>query len=315
MTNQESNDKINDKLRNSNEFEKLTNELDDFKKITHSLGRTILNLTNSSMNIINQKARDLSHMFLTGQERKQKKFENNLGIMFPLFTENLYNDFFYETDYEQNLLDPKSFFSNFFGTSVPFVNEKFENLKNMLPLVDNHWPTVSAYNRCVKKGGESVWDSNGFWRCLFPNSEFPESFLDYKKQHLLKEIITKDDFENALVENGIKDSVELSNKIDFGKKGIFFREFSHYLNWKNAIHENEKKNCESNLIERKIDVMDEGVVSKTTTMSYSLDSNTNQENVTETSEVHYENGSVKKNHTKKTKPLDSDHWEILSDHE
>lgn len=102
-------------------------------------------------------------------------------------------------------------------------------------------PSPRKYNECMRKDGESVWDSEGYWRCLFPNSQIPNKFLNYKKNQLAGHILTKEDFHEAIQENpgADKDGV-----IDLGPKGMFFREFSRYLDWKNHMYEDVRRQRE-----------------------------------------------------------------------
>lgn len=102
-------------------------------------------------------------------------------------------------------------------------------------------PSTREYNDCLRKDGVSVWDSEGYWRCLFPNSEVPARLLDYKKNHLAGQILTKEDFLDAVRE--FKPSGE--EVIDLGPKGLFFKQFNGFLNWKNAMYENARKQREA----------------------------------------------------------------------
>ncbi|OBA23315.1 hypothetical protein METBIDRAFT_80774 [Metschnikowia bicuspidata var. bicuspidata NRRL YB-4993] len=98
-------------------------------------------------------------------------------------------------------------------------------------------PTPKEFNTCMKKEGVSLWDADGYWRCLFPNSKIPANFLEYRKKQLADEIVTKEDFEEqALLAPPNKDGA-----INLGPKGVFFRQFNDLLNWKNTKYENEKK--------------------------------------------------------------------------
>lgn len=93
----------------------------------------------------------------------------------------------------------------------------------------------------MRKDGESVWDQEGYWRCLFPNSQIPNKILNYKKNHLAGHILTKEDFSEALQENP---SADQNGVIDLGPKGIFFREFNRYLKWKNDMYEDVRRQRE-----------------------------------------------------------------------
>lgn len=102
-------------------------------------------------------------------------------------------------------------------------------------------PSVRKYNECMRKDGESVWDTEGYWRCLFPNREIPNKLLNYKKNHLSGHILTKEDFNEAIQEHPGADK---NGVIDLGPKGMFFREFNRYLNWKNHLYEDVRRQRE-----------------------------------------------------------------------
>lgn len=91
-------------------------------------------------------------------------------------------------------------------------------------------PSVRQYNDCLRKDGRALWDSKGYWRCLFPNSEVPVHLLDYKKAHLSDQILTKDDFDAA-------PKTQEGSTFDLGPKGLFFAQYNDYLNWKNSAYE------------------------------------------------------------------------------
>ncbi|QBM88740.1 hypothetical protein METSCH_C07200 [Metschnikowia aff. pulcherrima] len=101
-------------------------------------------------------------------------------------------------------------------------------------------PSPKEYNTCMKKEGVSLWDSDGYWRCLFPNSNVPAQFLEYKKKQLAGQIVTKDDFE----ERANAAPASQDGAIDLGEQGVFFRQFGDFLNWKNKSYENERKLAE-----------------------------------------------------------------------
>lgn len=102
-------------------------------------------------------------------------------------------------------------------------------------------PSARKYNECMRKDGESVWDTEGYWRCLFPNREIPNKLLNYKKNHLAGHILTKEDFKQAIEEHSGADK---NGVIDLGPKGMFFREFNGYLNWKNHLYEDVRRQRE-----------------------------------------------------------------------
>jgi hypothetical protein len=109
-------------------------------------------------------------------------------------------------------------------------------------------PTSRYYHDCLQKNGESVWDSEGYWRCLFPNAEVPNLILAKKNSN---QILTKEDFNNAAAHANVQDGV-----YDLGAKGTYFKQFTDYLNWKEAMYENvrrEKENRRNQLADQLAD--------------------------------------------------------------
>lgn len=125
---------------------------------------------------------------------------------------------------------PASFFDVFSegGTETPYG------------LYSHSSPTPHEYNTCVKKNGVSLWDSKGTWRCLFPNSAVPPKFLDYKRQSLSNQILTKEDFEAA----SRHANYGVDGGIDLGEKGLFFKHFEDLLKWKDAAYEGNRRRRE-----------------------------------------------------------------------
>lgn len=97
-------------------------------------------------------------------------------------------------------------------------------------------PTTREYSTCVNKKGLSLWDSKGTWRCLFPSSAVPPQFLEYKRNQLADQVLTKEDFEVA----SSRTSIGSNGAIDLGDKGVFFKQFEDLMKWKNAAYEIEK---------------------------------------------------------------------------
>ena len=75
--------------------------------------------------------------------------------------------------------------------------------------------------------------------------------MKLKNEKLGSEILTKEDFNNALTS---EQSSERDGVIDLGEKVSFFKQFTNFLNWKSIMYENVKREKEKKrreLIERK----------------------------------------------------------------
>lgn len=169
-------------------------------------------------------------------------------------------------------------------------------------------PSAREYNDCVRKNGESVWDSEGYWRCLFPNSEVPERFLEYKRTQLAGQILTKEDFDEATHDyRGLDPTV-----MDLGPKGVFFRQFGDFLNWKNAMYENVRLQREATRTKmRELKAKNDStrqVVSSSVQSEMNSDYDTKEVVLRETrTEVFDDGTSVTKNITK-SKPFGAGDW-------
>lgn len=180
-------------------------------------------------------------------------------------------------------------------------------------------PSTRQYNDCLRKDGLSLWDSRGYWRCLFPNREVPVHLLDYKTAHLGDQILTKDDFDAApkTVDN---------NTYDLGPKGLFFSQYNDYLNWKNTAYEEararraqarERAKAERAAWVQKRAGLSEtdnnAVVSSSVQSSMNTDSAKNETVLKEVrTEVFADGTSVTRNITK-TKPIGAATWATVTE--
>lgn len=179
-------------------------------------------------------------------------------------------------------------------------------------------PSPKEYNTCMKKNGVSLWDNDGYWRCLFPNSQVPAKFLEYKRKHLTGQIVTKDDFEkDARSSQANKDGA-----IDLGPKGVFFKLFNDLLNWQNSQYETARETPArqthdfSELCERKPNSSSEaaslGVAGEKRVIGTSSQTSTNIELgevvSEETKTEYFSDGTSITNSVLKRKPQGADVW-------
>lgn len=179
-------------------------------------------------------------------------------------------------------------------------------------------PSIRAYNDCMRKDGEMLYDSKGYWRCLFPNLEVPNKLLASKRPG---EILTKEDFQNARLDNrSSEEGVD-----DLGDRGTYFKTFDLYMNWQNTMYENvrrdRKERREKILAKRKQRLEDfkqrsivepepqpKHIVSASVQSTYSSDSDRNEIVLKEIKTEYFNDGtSVTKNITK-TKPFEAKDW-------
>lgn len=105
---------------------------------------------------------------------------------------------------------------------------------NYKPLSDKttgYWaypsPSSEVYDACKEKSGLSVWDEQGYWRCLFPRSQIPVEKLG--------KVLTKEDVLQ-----------DVNNE-----KGLFFQDFNKYLDWKSNMKKALREEKLQRLAERK----------------------------------------------------------------
>ncbi|KAK6462428.1 hypothetical protein DFJ63DRAFT_154434 [Scheffersomyces coipomensis] len=246
----------NSSAKNDEEMEKLIANIEDFKRNFSTVTKSIFNLTSDSLTQFNDIAKDYSFNWLfdidrddRGNEEQLRKHlkslfskENNNAVI-EEFEEKTFN---YPSQYEVRnswkssneveTVDEDSKFNPFAKGGIHnFFHGNYSSGKSPFGYYSYKTPSIRYYNNCINKDGESVWDSRGYWRCLFPNSEVPVELLNYKQEKLSDKILTKEDFRNAIQEKGIS---ETNGAIDLGEKGVYFKKFEDYLNWKSIMFEN-----------------------------------------------------------------------------
>lgn len=173
-------------------------------------------------------------------------------------------------------------------------------------------PSTRQYNDCLRKDGLSLWDSKGYWRCLFPNLEVPVHLLNYKTAHLGDQILTKDDFDAA------PKTVD-RNTFDLGPKGLFFSQYNDYLDWKNSGYEAARTRREqarekakakrAAWMQRRAELLESDIKTVvSSSVQSSMNSDGNETVLKEVrTDVFADGSSVTKNITK-TKPVGATDW-------
>ena len=92
-------------------------------------------------------------------------------------------------------------------------------------------PTDSQFSACMEADGLSVWNTRGWWRCLFPESVVREKLPNLTESESGM-ILTKEKMQN-----------DYANKF-----GLYFTDYSKYLLWRSQISkEVEKRRTEQRL--------------------------------------------------------------------
>ncbi|EDO15449.1 hypothetical protein Kpol_1027p24 [Vanderwaltozyma polyspora DSM 70294] len=116
----------------------------------------------------------------------------------------------------------------------PFVDGEVAK-QGITGLYNYKTPTESQFEKCQEIGGLSVWNTKGWWRCLFPNA------------------VVQKNLDSLNIKDNIEDNVLTREKVesdkDHQKYGLFFTDFSNYLQWRlhmnRLIKEKEQQKYET----------------------------------------------------------------------
>lgn len=223
--------KGNNNSNNSEREHDFNEHINDVKKNFSQLTKSVFDLTNDSLIELNDRAKGFSNDWFDyeGKDEKFNEFSKMVKGIMNRNNENWEFPSFYDSH-------PPEFFANGHNFKDLFGGS-FKRGKTPYGLYSHRTPSIRNYNDCSEKNGESVWDSKGYWRCLFPNSLVPNEMLNYKDQHLRGEILTKEDFEAELKQRNL---TRTDKQLDFGEKGVFFKQFEDFMNWKSIMYNNIK---------------------------------------------------------------------------
>ncbi|KAI3404860.2 hypothetical protein KGF56_002377 [Candida oxycetoniae] len=183
-------------------------------------------------------------------------------------------------------------------------------------------PSIRQYHDCLDKQGKSIWDEKGYWRCLFPASEFSTRLLDFKKNYLQDSIITKEDFFEKMKQVGETEDKPI---IDLQDQGKFFNKYEDYLGWKrNQYVEKEKKEKEKEKEQEKkallqlknagLDTQDRYLTSNSVSSKLFTDEDTNEVKLLETRKQCFSDGNCTLTKITKSKPIGSAQWVSEEEH-
>lgn len=183
----------------------------------------------------------------------------------------------------------------------PFTSEEIV-AQGVTGLFNYRTPTELQFTECNQVGGLSVWNTKGWWRCLFPEKEVSKRLADQKDQ--LQYVLTKEKVEN-----------------DRGHKfGLFFPEYTGYLTWRShmnqLIHEKKEKQAaaKKQLIpttpedfmvdtERRSNDEDKRVIGTSEYVTYTY--TPEGQNEVKKSKTYYDNGTVLVKSQSKLTPADN----------
>lgn len=295
------------------DIDKLFTSVNGVKESLASISSSLVSLTSDRVSELSEKTKDYSFDWLFDND--ENKDPRRMGSsMFPPGADAFprpYQDRG-KDDLERSWgyisWGPESkdngSWGDFFGRGrSPFGYSHYKN------------PSIRSYNECQTKNGESVWDSKGYWRCLFPKSEIPIGLLKHR-EHYGDKILTKEDFESAVDK---KYSSKPENGVyDLGEQGVFFKQFEDLMNWKTIMYQNAKRDRRSRREEfRKSwgkpqveapEVSGKQVVSTSVQSTYNSDSESKQEELKEIRTDYFSDGTSVTKEITKAKPLNASDW-------
>lgn len=313
------------------EFDQIT---ENVRRIGGNLGEIadgVFNMTSDYMNDINNRAKFYTWKWLFDDNVNSDGGERTEGLRnIPFFDRFSKSDFPvpYETRSSFNgdgdsispFFRPWGFGGDSFGD---FFAGCRKSGKTPFGFYSLKGPSLRSYNECRDRNGESIWDSQGYWRCLFPNAEVRNEVLEFKNKHLPNEILTKEDLRNAIDSNPGSES---DDKIDLGVKGVFFRQYTDFLDWKNLMIQNVKRDREmkrQRLIESKSQGTDfetkdvskkdgKQIVSKSVQTTFESFPDKDEVVYKEWNTEYYADGTSKTTTLTKSKPLEAKEWEKVT---
>lgn len=306
------------------DIDKFFNSVNGLKESLGSISNSLISLTSDRVSELNEKTRDYSFNWLFDLE-DTKDLRDVRQVVKSMFAKE---DEYFPKPYEvrdkvEDLLDSCSPWGH---SHRPWgANSWGENYgwgdffgRGRSPFGYSHKsPSIRSYNDCLTKNGESVWDSKGHWRCLFPDSEIPIRILKYKNEHYGDKILTKEDFESAVNE---KYTAKPENGVyDLGEKGVFFKQFEDLMNWKTIMYQNAKNERRSRRAEfrnswgkfKTTDLtqsQDKQIVSSSVQSTYNTDSESKQVEMKEIRTDYFSDGTSVTKEITKSKPVNATDW-------
>lgn len=313
------------------ELEKLYSNLEEFHTSSNEVANAVVNIAKDVLSEFNEKAKEQSKDWFSQFDRESQDRYQNFRQQFRSFfldEDNLDQDcksdrFSKFHQLRDRFFNPRKDWwdgelggSNHEGLLTPLQGLLTGSGRTPFGLYAYKTPSTQLYNDCVTKNGESVWDSQGYWRCLFPNLEIPLDFLKYKSEKLSSEILTKEDLNLAIQLNGVNPN---SLTLDLNKQGLYFRKFDDYLNWKNLMYENIKaakqKKMEKFINDNKdkVDSQDKHVISSTLQSNLSTNPDSNLVELKEIKTEFFNDGTSLTTKITKSKPYGAEKWENVNE--
>lgn len=316
MTNSDNNEP--NKSFNGDDLEKLQSDLKNVGSSVHGLFSSLYDISSRRFDKYLNDHKDLlndSHDFV--EESEESLWPSQDFFNYPSVyetrqangaeSERCFGHHHHHPFFRRNWEDHDQFFSRWFRSPFGYAYRGK--------------PSIRAYSDCIDKKGESVYDTKGKWRCLFPNSEIPVEYLNFKEKNFPNAILTKEDFEKSVKESDSAD-IGKDGVYDFGEKGIFFKKFDDLMDWKHRMRENIRRqsslrhqvNASKEVSLPKTEV-ETKPVSQSVEYSYNsrVDLDTNQAELVEVKTEYFGDGTSTVRTVKKCKPAGSKEWINVSE--
>ncbi|KAI5967710.1 hypothetical protein CANMA_002890 [Candida margitis] len=318
------------------------NSVDDFDKCVESFDKIVTNLgslTNAIVDVsidagreLNDKAREWSFNWLFNPKKTCDDDYYNYEDRKPHFFN--FPPFYQTRDADLNSSQAESngWWGNNgrFGYNFPF---KFGNTPFGYRAYKG--PSTRQYHDCLDKRGQSLWDEQGYWRCLFPEAEVPVDVLDFKRKYFADSVVSKEDFFKYMNELGAS---EQNKVIDLKEKGKFFNTYEDYLAWRQDKYSEFKKRkddeakaratARSQVLESVkqkhseaaaaaavgIDDNDKYVTSTSVKSNVFTDLDTNEVKYVETKQECFSDGNCVVTKITKSKPIGTTDWANVEEH-
>lgn len=329
----------NEATTDNSDYDKVRNDAYEFANSFGTLAKSMFDYSANSMRSWHDMADEwheknwdkLESEISRAQDEGRRKLDEFFPPPYELRDENNRFNSKSTTDIAKDtgFVPFRGFFQSAFGKEGEEFMGGFSRGKTPFGYFSFGNPSTRAYNDCLDKQGQSVWDSNGYWRCLFPQREVEVKYLNYKDRYLPGQILTKEDLEKAAADEGI--SLKDSSPIDLGDKGKFFTKFDDFLNWKNIMYENVKRDKQqrrNQWIAQREKYLNENkqqqqtveksneppvIVSSSTQSTYNSNSETNQVELNEVKTEYFSDGSTVTKNITKTKPFGAVSWDTVKE--
>ncbi|OWB75837.1 hypothetical protein B5S31_g5878 [[Candida] boidinii] len=237
----------NEKLEEA--IDKTEDSLKELISSTNTIASSnYLNFYNNTLNFLNE-TKKIIPFNLIELKQDEKIFSNTIDSFYKELDKliidsnlnNQTNEFLNKIDEFKKILPDLQIdkIDNLFNENfLSKFSNRYRSYSNEFGLWAYPTPSTSMYMKCKQINGSSVWDENGYWRCLFPRAKINpllDSNSNDNDDHHGKVHGHRKNYFNQLI---TKEDLEENN--DNVKDLKFFNNYTDYLDWKSKMIENLK---------------------------------------------------------------------------